>query len=532
MTIEMVDLSPSYVDTVANRGNLVRDINSKSKAAGIPGLWQIQEIIEGPRREMALTQTPVFRPRQQKLTLGAGFKPSQTEALESYAAQSGLTIVEIEAYAGVAYAAALTPAIKALRKSLAMALKVYPHQIDLNAMWGVEGRLASVEVRRFPQMNSEAAEKLLREWLALVLDSQRAARGWAIKVSPLEQVAYLTYGVPRQLPRLVPFTELALPAVDTTKWSKIPVGRSAAGSLVEIDLKAGPHTLVVGGTGSGKSVTARAIIAGALARGFEVICADPTKKMAGQKAFIPYTKGFYVKSVAETAEMLTTVYAEVRRRVDLIDQADAENWQDLPVGSVKPWLVVIDEWAGLIAVDKKPAGDPKSSEAVREALEEWNSHSNAVAMIQARVAKIAREARSAGVHLVILTQRPDTADLPGQVREQLGTVLQLVAPKRPPSRDALAMVFSGDGVAQAAEEISDLLEGRPGFALSYVDGGSVEGFQAALIEPEEVAPYLESAGVPHGVPLATGLASVPEPEQAPEPAWAPDNASTAEVDPW
>ncbi|MGR6900390.1 FtsK/SpoIIIE domain-containing protein [Glutamicibacter sp. V16R2B1] len=203
----------------------------------------------------------------------------------------------------------------------------------------------------------------------------------------------------------------------------------------------------------------------------------------------------------EAAEALDAVYAEVRRRVEVIDQAGAENWQDLPAGSIRPWLVVIDEWAGLIAVDKKPSGDPKASPVVKEMLDDWNAHSSNVARIQGKVAMIAREARSAGIHLLILTQRPDATDLPGQVRERMGTVVQLVSPARLPSREALGMLFPGEMAAQASEEISDLFSGRPGFGLSYTDGGTVQGFQAVLIEPEEVAPYLAEIGVPRSVPL-------------------------------
>lgn len=441
MTTLTVNVGQGYTDSIEARGKAVASIAEMARKAGQTGTLQVQEIIEDQgQRKLVVTETPVFRPNAVRLKFGPTFKASQMEAFESHAASQGRTIVEVKQAAGYAIAAALTPAIKTLRRSLATALKLYPHEIDLNATWAAEGHLASIEIRRFPQVTSEQAEKLLREWLTLVLDSQRAAKGWTFKVSPLEQTASLTYGVPRQLPRLVPFSEIALSEVDSSQWRKIPVGRSPSGALVEIDLKAGPHTLIVGGTGSGKSVTSRVIIAGALARGFEVICADPTKKMAGQKEFIPYTKGFYVKSVAETAEMLKTVYTEVRRRVDLIDAADAENWQDLPEGTIRPWLVMIDEWAGLVSVDQKPGGDPKSSEEVKEALDEWNAHSNDVSVIQTRVAKIAREARSAGVHLLILTQRPDAKDLPGQVREQLGTRLQQVLGK-PPSREALAMAF-------------------------------------------------------------------------------------------
>lgn len=534
-----------YADSYARRGNTIKLICDAMAARGLTGAWQIESFTHaGNELHMNLSQTPLFRPQLVNYELGAAFTPTKVEALELQANARGLTIVEIKPALGYALAAALTPAVKTLRNSLAGLLKIYPHQIDLNAFWAPSGQLDAIHVRRFPQMPSEKAESLLREFLTLLLGDERAVRGWAVNVSAMEGVVSLKYGDAPSLPSLVKYADIALGHIDPSQWYRIPVGRNAAGDLVEIDLKAGPHTLVVGGTGSGKSVTARAIMAGAFARGYEVICTDPTKKFAGQKNFIPYTKGFFVKDVEETAEMLDRVYAEVRRRVDLIDAADAENWQDLPAGTIKPWMVVIDEFSGLISVDKKPGGDPKASEAVKEALDEWTAHTSAVAMIQSKVAKIAREARSAGVHLMILTQRPDASDIPGQVREQMGTIIQLVSPKRIPSREALAMVFPGEMAAQANEEIRSLFDGRPGFGLAYIDGASIQGFKASLIEPDEITSYLTGIGVPQGVPLmgaapvtavVAAKAAPPEPtwgtsgpaQAAPEPAWAaaPESAT-------
>lgn len=523
MTTFTINVPAGFEDTVSSRGRAVASATQMARQAGKTGTWQVQEIIEeAGQRKLVMTQTPAFRPNAVRLELGPTFKPSMMEALESHAASQGRTIVEVKEAAGYAIAAALTPAIKTLRRSLAAALKNYPHMLDLNAAWAAEGHLASIEIRRFPQMTGDQARKLLGEWLALVLDGEKAAKGWTIEVSALEQTALLTYGEPRRLPDLVPFSDSEVGQVSPEQWHTIPVGRNAAGEPVEISLKAGPHTLIVGGTGSGKSVTSRAVIAGALARGFEVICIDPTKKMAGQKAFIPYSKGFYTKSVEEASQVLDGVYALVRERVDAIDQADAENWQDLPSGSVRPLMVIIDEWSGLITVDKKPIGDPKQSDEVKEALDEWNAHTAAVGKIQTKVSRLAKEARSAGVHLVIVTQRADATDLPGSVREQMGTIIQLVSPARLPTREALGMVFPSDATAQAFGEIQDLMTaGRRGFGLSYVDGGAVQGFQCSLIEPEEVAPYLDRIGVPLAEKLAsTPAAQLAPVDSAPEPAWA------------
>jgi len=106
------------------------------------------------------------------------------------------------------------------------------------------------------------------------------------------------------------------------------------------------------------------------------------------------------------------------------------------------------------------------------------------------------------VHLVLSLQRPDASVIGGAVRENLGTIIQLIAPARPPSPEALRMVFPTDYVPVAMEEIAALGDGRsPGFALAYAEGGSVQGFRVGFIEPEQTAAHAERLGIPLGIPL-------------------------------
>jgi hypothetical protein len=287
----------------------------------------------------------------------------------------------------------------------------------------------------------------------------------------------------------------------------LPVGRYADGSAMIADLKAGPHTLVVGGTGTGKSTFTRLMLVQGLLRGFELVYADAPKRGAGLYGLEQYARAWEVSgSRAAVAALLQSVYAEVPRRVALIAEHRAEAWDDLPAElGIRPMLVVIDEFRGHVAV-------PTKAPAVKgtEAFARWEAASAAATSILDSVGLIAAEARSAGMRLVLLTQRPDAVFIPGDVRDNLGTTIQLVNPKKTPSAQALGMSFSGDTelIHGAQDQIRRFNNGLPGFAVTAVEGGAVAASRIGYLRysaktgVDEAADILADRGVPAGVPLA------------------------------
>ena len=238
------------------------------------------------------------------------------------------------------------------------------------------------------------------------------------------------------------------------------------------------------------------MILGALARGFEVVFVDPTKRGAGLKPFIPFVSEFMTTpDFNRAADVAEAVYTEVRRRVDLIDEADGESWLDLPAGTVRPILFVLDEYNSLVP---DTTGKPMSG---TEAYARWEEEMTAKSRIFGAVEKMAREARSAGVFVVLSLQRGDAKVIGGAVRDNLGTQMHLVPPASAPSPESLRMVFK-DGAADAAETIAELRDGRPGFGVSMVDGEAIRGFRVCHVEKEDLQGWLEHFQVPPGTPLA------------------------------
>lgn len=459
------------------------------------------ESIGADGQAMLIHGTPSSRPGAITMTLAPTTSPAAAPQLAAYLSQQGADLVEWLPFRHEAVSARLTPAVRDLRARFARVLKCQPWDIEISAEWAVdaltgEGRIDRVVITRVPSPNADP-DRRMSTWRAL-LSVIPGTDGWRVAESHTGVVT-LTYGQKRELPGLVPAESLLLDAIDPTKWNSLPLGITAHGSVASLDFLAGPHAVVTGGTGSGKSVSLRLIILGAIARGFDVIFVDPIKRGAGLKSLIPYTRGFYVDGIPQAAHVLEAVYAEVRRRVDLIDSAGVEAWYELPAESaVRPVLLVIDEYGSLVTPPEKLAGLPKD----HPKMVEYTDLVTAKALIKGTVGQIAREARSAGIHAVLSLQRPDADVIGGSIRENLGSIVQLVVPARPPSREALGMLFPGDNTAAAQSEIADLNDGESkGLALSYVDGGGVEGFRVGLIEKGDMAPYLEAIGAPLATPF-------------------------------
>jgi hypothetical protein len=400
--------------------------------------------------------------------------------------------------------APMLPAVNAIRARIAEVLSaqknIQPWDIDVAVEWSAEEpRIEAVTVRT-RELNIDAL-KAEEMWRNVILRLPGGSNGWQIDTDMVTGTVRLTHGSRRALPTMVDGTAL-LPARAAEAWecaySRPSIGMDDRGMPMQLDLKAGPHTAIIGASGSGKTVTLRLLVTIAILLGFEVIGIDPTKKFGGLGGLAPYTKGMFTKSVEEAAEVMTLVYNEVQRRVALIEEVGGEDWEDLPHGSVRPWLIVIDEWASLIEEDARPPASLKGTEEYNE----WESETIAKGRISSRANKLAREARSAGIHLVLLSQVANANFLPTKIRENLGTSIQLQG-KRKVGLSALNMLFR-DMDQDALAELTALDDGNKGLAVSVDDGGAARGFRAGFIDKEVLADVLESRGARRPTPLVLG----------------------------
>ncbi len=164
------------------------------------------------------------------------------------------------------------------------------------------------------------------------------------------------------------------------------------------------HLAVIGMSGSGKSVTAQALLYGAAIKGYELFVIDPMKGAADYKFLEPYARAMST-DIHDAAATLKAVYAEVERRKDLNARYGAASIADLP-DDVRPApiFVFIDEFTSLITSEKVPrqAFDDPVLEAERQQQLRISNDRTAIAY---STGKLARESRSAGVSLGLGTQK-------------------------------------------------------------------------------------------------------------------------------
>ena len=229
-----------------------------------------------------------------------------------------------------------------------------------------------------------------------------------------------------------------------------PIGVGVGGPVV-VDLeREGPHLLIAGTTGSGKSELLQTVIAG-------LACAAPPSRTSfllidykggaafGRLARLPHTTGVITdldESLAKRA--LRSLRAEVRRREQLLARVDAPDLATLRAAGPAPpsLVVVIDEFATLGA-------------ELPEFL--------------AGLLDVAQRGRSLGLHLVLATQRPAGVLSPA-MKANIGLRICLRVADDTDSIDVVDTV-------QAAQLPAD----RPGRAVLRRSRSRTTVFQAARV---------------------------------------------------
>ena len=167
-------------------------------------------------------------------------------------------------------------------------------------------------------------------------------------------------------------------------WA-IPLGRSATGPVTWNLVTEGPHLLIAGTTGSGKSELLRTLVLGLTRQ-------HPPSRLAlglidfkggaglGTLTHLPHVTGQVTDLDPALAERaLAGLHAELRRRKSVLAHHHAADLTDLDPSPLPRLVIVVDEFRAL--TDELPEFVPG-------------------------LVRIAAQGRSLGVHLVLATQRP------------------------------------------------------------------------------------------------------------------------------
>lgn len=301
-------------------------------------------------------------------------------------------------------------------------------------------RRAIIEQPGDPRGGRECVPELLGE---------RQARELAVRLG--EVAARNALGGSTDLPARVELAALPQPSERGRDTLAVAVGVAVGGPL-RVDLvRDGPHALVGGTTGSGKSEFLLAWLA-ALAAAFGpdelgVLLVD----FKGGAAFQPIARLPHVTGIVtdlddgEALRAVQSLRAESRRRERVLREHGVRDIAELDASiPLARLVIVIDEYQALI---------------------------ERFAELGEVIADIAARGRSLGLHLILATQRPN-----GVVREQISANCRL--------RVCLRVLQAGDsravvGVGDAAEIAPE----RPGRAVLDRGDGSPTAFQSAIADP-------------------------------------------------
>jgi len=187
----------------------------------------------------------------------------------------------------------------------------------------------------------------------------------------------------------------------------VALGRNVSGSAVFTDITDGPHVLVAGATGTGKTIFLNTLVLSLLYKctpdQLRLIMVDPKRVEFQHYNDIPHLLCPVIYDATKTINALQWLAHEMERRFEVFSEVPARNIASynsnksiIASGLQMPYIVfVVDELADLMAAKGRE--------------------------IEAGVVRLAQMARATGIHLVLATQRPSVEVITGLIKANVPT---------------------------------------------------------------------------------------------------------------
>ena len=204
------------------------------------------------------------------------------------------------------------------------------------------------------------------------------------------------------------------------------VGKDISGNAIVADLKAMPHLLIAGSTGSGKSVCINSIITSFIYKAnpdeVKLILIDPKVVELGNYNGIPHLMIPVVTDPTKAAAALNWAVAEMTDRYKKFAEEgvrDLESYNEFVRANEEPdkvmpqVVIIIDELADLMMA--------------------------APSQIEESICRLAQMARAAGMHLIVATQRPSVDVITGVIKANIPSRIAFAVSSQVDSRTILDM---------------------------------------------------------------------------------------------
>lgn len=217
----------------------------------------------------------------------------------------------------------------------------------------------------------------------------------------------------------------------TRKTEKLPIwlGCTVMGDDFTMDLAEAPHVLIAGATGSGKTVCIHTMLCSLLltltSKQVQLALIDPKGT-----EFVAYRKlpnlfgGLIGKNIVEASTIFNGLIEEMEKRNQRFMELGVRNYEEANAKEDMPRIVaVVEELADLLMQARD---------------------------LETPLVRLAQKARSAGIHLILATQRPDAATFSGLLRSNIPVRIALRVQKHTESsiildqKGAEALLGKGD----------------------------------------------------------------------------------------
>ncbi|MDR0832233.1 MAG: hypothetical protein LBM99_04995 [Bacillales bacterium] len=311
-------------------------------------------------------------------------------------------------------------------------------------------------------------ETSMREYNNIDLDVMQALAVSSVRIlNPIPGTKEVGVEVPNAKVNPVYLKELLIDEEPNKSILNVPFGKPAMGRSLFYDVaKQGPHMLVAGATGSGKSVFLNTFIISLLLKAtpdeLKFVIIDPKMVEFSVYNDIPHLACPIITESSEASILMKRLVVEMGERYhklklsgcrDIKEYNERIRDKNMPL---MPYLVcIIDEYAELIGQDKS---------------------------IEDSIARLGQMARAAGIHLVVALQKPTVDVISGKIKSN---ILLRVAFHVAAGKDSEVILDS-----RGAEKLFG-----NGDMLVSQSGGEPTRAQGAYISMEEINRVVEACKI-------------------------------------